>query len=61
MNKLLESQVMIVLGILLVVFSKEVTEWLVMLCGMAFVLAGGFSLVGWLMRGKDARASVLFP
>ena len=61
MNKLLESQVMIVLGILLVVFSKEVTEWLVMLCGMAFVLAGGFSLVGWLMRGKDACASVLFP
>lgn len=61
MNKLLESQVMIVLGILLVVFSKEVTEWLVMLCGMAFVLAGGFSLVGWLMRGKNARASVLFP
>ncbi len=61
MNKLLESLVMIVLGTLLVVFSKEVTEWLVMLCGMAFVLAGGFSIVGWLMRSKETRSSVLYP
>lgn len=61
MNKLLESLLMVLLGVLLVVYSEEVTAWLVMICGGAFVLAGGLSVLGWLARRREDRVAPLYP
>jgi uncharacterized membrane protein HdeD (DUF308 family) len=61
MNKLLESFFMVLLGALLVAYSEAMTAWLVMICGGAFVLAGGLSLLGWMVQRKEARVAPLYP
>lgn len=66
MKKILQSVVaracsILLLGILLIVFSKEITTWIVMVCGMLFIVPGVVSLITYFRRAPEGRGVMLYP
>lgn len=52
---------MLVLGGLLVAVSEQMPVWLVMACGLMFVIPGAVALVGWLRRDAADALTPLYP
>ncbi len=52
---------LIALGVVLIVYSDNVAEWLVRICGALFVLPGLFSTLAYYMRSRDKRGSMFTP
>lgn len=66
MKKFLQSVVaraccVLLLGILLIVFSKEITTWIVMVCGLLFIVPGLVSLISYFRRDPEGRGVMLYP
>ena len=51
----------LVLGGLLVGVAGQMPVWLVMACGVLFVIPGAVGLIGWLVRDAAARGTLLSP
>lgn len=52
---------MLTLGVLLVWVSDRMPVWLVMACGLLFVVPGAVALVGWFRRDKSVSAPPFYP
>ncbi len=52
---------LIALGVVLIVYSDNVAEWLVRVCGVLFVLPGLFSTLAYYMRSRSKRGSMFTP
>lgn len=67
MKKFLQSIVaralcILALGILLVVFSERITTWLVMVCGVLFIIPGSVAVASFFRRTADGRRPpLLYP
>lgn len=67
MKKFIQSIVaralcILALGILLVVFSERVTTWIVMVCGVLFIIPGSVALVSHFARNaENRRMPLLYP
>lgn len=48
-------------GILLIVFSEDVTTWIVMLSGIAFIIPGAVAIVSYFHRDPESRQVMLYP
>ena len=60
-NTLARSLCVLAFGILLIVFAAEITEWIVMLCGLVFIIPGAVSLIGYFRRDPEGRQIMLYP
>lgn len=60
-NTLARALCVLVLGILLIAYSGKITEWLVQICGLLFIVPGLVSLVGYFRRDPDGRGLMLYP
>ena len=60
-NTLARSLCVLAFGILLIVFAAEITEWIVMLCGLVFIIPGAVSLIGYFRRDPEGRQVMLYP
>ena len=60
-NTLSRSLCVLAFGILLIVFAAEITEWIVMLCGLVFIIPGAVSLIGYFRRDPEGRQIMLYP
>ena len=60
-NTLIRSLSVLTLGILLVVFSGDMSQWMAMASGLVFVIMGSVALVSYLRRDKESRQLVLYP
>ena len=60
-NTLARSLCVLAFGILLIVFAAEITEWIVMLCGLVFIIPGAVSLIGYFRRDPEGRRSCSTP
>jgi len=60
-NALVRGLCVLALGILLVVVSDRMPVWLVMACGLLFVIPGAVALVGWFRRDSTFPAAPLYP
>ena len=60
-NTLARSLCVLAFGILLIVFAAEITEWIVMLCGLVFIIPGAASLIGYFRRDPEGRRIMLYP
>ncbi|MDO4930440.1 MAG: DUF308 domain-containing protein [Bacteroidales bacterium] len=49
------------LGILLIVFSESITLWMVMLCGVVFIIPGLVSIVSYFRRDPEGDRVMLYP
>ena len=61
LNTLARSLCVLAFGILLIVFAAEITEWIVMLCGLVFIIPGAVSLIGYFRRDPEGRQIMLSP
>ena len=60
-NTLARSLCVLAFGLLLIVFAAEITEWIVMLCGLVFIIPGAVSLIGYFRRDPEGRQIMLYP
>lgn len=60
-NTLARALCVLVFGILLIAFSAEITKWIVMLCGLVFIIPGAVSLIGYFRRDPEGRQVMLYP
>lgn len=51
----------LILGVLLVVVSDRMPVWMVMACGLLFVVPGVVALIGWFRRDASLPAAPLSP
>lgn len=66
MKKFLQSMVarglsLLVIGILLIVFAESITTWLVMLCGLAFIVPGAVAVASAFRQSAESRLVMLYP
>lgn len=60
-NVLARALCFLVLGTLLVAFSGNVSEWMVRICGMVFIIPGCVSLVSHFRHDVNNRQVMLYP
>lgn len=60
-NTLARALCVLAFGILLIVFSAEITKWIVMLCGLVFIIPGAVSLISYFRRDPEGRQIMLYP
>lgn len=51
----------LVLGGLLIAFSEKITTWIVMMCGLVFIVPGAVALVSHFRRDPESRRIMLYP
>ena len=49
------------LGIILIVFSEQITKWLVILSGVFFVIPGIVTLISYFRRDPESQQVMLYP
>ena len=60
-NVLLRSLCVLIFGVLLLVFSNELSRWIVYASGALFVLLGIIALIGYVKNRQDKSLSVVYP
>lgn len=60
-SALVRGLCVLALGILLVMVSDRMPVWMVMACGLLFVVPGAVALVGWFRRDASFPAAPLTP
>jgi len=60
-NVTIRAICMLVLGVLLIVYAASITRWIVMLCGIAFIVPGLVAIISNLKRDPDAKRVMLYP
>lgn len=60
-NSLLRGLTALVVGVLLIVFSSQVTQWIVMLCGLLFIIPGAVAVVSYFRQPKEQKQTVFYP
>lgn len=66
MKKFLQNVVVraigtLVIGVLFIVFSAQTAEWLIRLCGLAFIVPGLVAIISQLRRDPEAQRVMLYP
>lgn len=51
----------LVLGILLISFSEKITVWIVMLCGLVFIIPGLVAVISFFKRDPEGNRVMLYP
>lgn len=51
----------LVLGILLIVFSEEITTWIVMVSGVVFIIPGVVAIVSYFRQDPESRQVMMYP
>lgn len=60
-NPLWRSILLLILGCLLVYFAEDAPKWCVVACGVAFLLPGVISLIGYFASKAEERPVAFFP
>lgn len=60
-NVFVRALCVLILGIILVVYSGEVSRWMIMASGVLFILPGLVGILGYFRRDKKSRQYVLYP
>lgn len=60
-NVLIRALCLMALGVLLLVFSRDFSEWTVRVCGLLFILPGCVSLVSYFQRDPEGNRVMLYP
>ena len=60
-NVMARALCVFVLGALLIVFSEQITTWIVMLSGVVFIIPGVVALVGYFRQAPETRQVMLYP
>lgn len=51
----------LVIGVLFIVFSSQTAEWVIRLCGLAFIVPGLVAIISYLRSDAEARRVMLYP
>ncbi len=60
-NVIIRALCILALGIVLIVFSTQITLWMVMASGVLFIIPGCVSLVSYFRRDPESRQIMLYP
>ena len=60
-NVLIRAICILALGIVLIAFSTQVTQWMVMASGALFIIPGCVSIVSYFRRDPESRQIMLYP
>lgn len=60
-NVFVRALCVLILGVLLVVYSGDVSRWIVMASGVLFILPGLVGLISYWRRDKKSRQFMLYP
>lgn len=60
-NVLIRALCLMALGVLLLVFSRDFSEWAVRVSGLLFILPGCVSLVSFFRRDPEGKRVMLYP
>lgn len=60
-NVLIRAICILALGIVLIAFSTQVTQWMVMASGALFIIPGCVSIVSYFRRDPESRQVMLYP
>ncbi len=66
MKKIVQSIVVravctLIFGILLIIFSESITEWIVRICGIAFIVPGMVALISHFHKDPETKQVMLYP
>lgn len=60
-NVFIRALCVLILGVLLIVYSGEVSRWIVMASGVLFILPGLVGIISYWRRDKQSRQFMLYP
>lgn len=60
-NVMARALCVLLMGILLIVFSENITTWIVMLCGIVFIIPGTVAIVSYFRQDAGSRQVMMYP
>lgn len=61
-NILARALCILILGVVLIVYSERITTWMVMVCGLLFIIPGSIAVISYFRTAADGlRRPLLYP